>query len=240
MPEYFSHDYDTREDEKIIDMMAEMGWAGYGLFWAIVELLYKNGGKMRTQYNHIAFALNSHPEQVQQLIENYGLFQVKKEFFYSKSINKRLSRRKEKSEVGRANAYKRWEKEHAKALQTESKPNAIKERKGKEIKRKEININSVPEFEEFKKYAYEKKPNIDTHVLKLKYEAWVINDWKDGNGNPIKNWKVKLLNTIPYLNETKAGESKGTNLSGDELPESYGVRSKTAITREQFKKEQEK
>ena len=73
--------------------------------------------------------------------------------------------------------------------------------------------------------------------MKLKYEAWVINDWKDGNGNPIKNWKVKLLNTIPYLNETKAGESKGTNLSGDELPENYGIRSKTAITREQFKKE---
>ena len=40
-------------------------------------------------------------------------------------------------------------------------------------------------------------------AYKSKYEAWVVNDWKDGNNNKIKNWKSKIKNTIPYLNPIK-------------------------------------
>jgi hypothetical protein len=36
---------------------------------------------------------------------------------------------------------------------------------------------------------------------KLKYDSWVINEWKDGNGNKIVNWKSKLNNTLPYIAE---------------------------------------
>ena len=32
-----------------------------------------------------------------------------------------------------------------------------------------------------------------------KYESWVANGWKDGNQNPIKNWKTKLKNTMPFM-----------------------------------------
>lgn len=35
--------------------------------------------------------------------------------------------------------------------------------------------------------------------VKAKYESWVDNGWKDGNGKKIKNWKTKLKNVIPYL-----------------------------------------
>jgi len=41
--------------------------------------------------------------------------------------------------------------------------------------------------------------SIDKQSLKLKYEAWVENGWKDGRDNEIKNWKSKLLQTIQYL-----------------------------------------
>ena len=230
MAEYFSHDYDSREDEKIIDMMGEMGWAGYGLFWGIVELLYKNGGKMRTNYNRIAFALNSHPDSIQQVIENYGLFKVSKGFFYSPSVKKRLMKRNEKSEVARANARKRWENNNANALPSQSKRNAKNERKGNKIK---DNID-IPPFEVFKKYAIEKKPLVDPAALKLKYEAWIEEGWKDGNGRPIKNWKSKVLNTLPYIDEKKG--VAGSNLGGDPLPDDYGQPSETAITREEYLK----
>ncbi len=109
-----------------------------------------------------------------------------------------------------------------------------------EVKKESKDKNKIPSVEEFKKYAIEKKPSIDVHALKLKYEAWVINDWKDGNNNPIKNWKVKLLNTIPYINETKAGESKGTNLGADPLPKGYGESSSTAIQRGEYLESKEK
>ena len=200
MPEYFSHDYDSREDEKIMDLMGDAGWAGYGLFWGLVELLYKNGGKMRTQYQRIAFALNSHPDTIQNIIENFGLFQVKNGFFSSKSVNKRLKERKSKSEVASANARKRWEKKDANALPQQSNGNAKKESKVKESK---VNKIDIPTWNDFLNYATEKKTEVNQSVLKLKFDSWVENGWKDGNQKPIKNWKSKLLNTLPFIEERK-------------------------------------
>jgi hypothetical protein len=76
-----------------------------------------------------------------------------------------------------------------------------REERRKEEKRKEKNIN-IPTHEEFCEYALSKKPDLDIDSVRLKYEAWVEGGWIDGNGKPIKNWKSKLLNTIPYLKVT--------------------------------------
>jgi len=37
------------------------------------------------------------------------------------------------------------------------------------------------------------------YSLKAKYDSWVENEWRDGNDNPILNWKLKLRSTLPYL-----------------------------------------
>jgi len=34
---YFSHDANAQDDEKILDLRADYGWEGYGLFWAVIE-----------------------------------------------------------------------------------------------------------------------------------------------------------------------------------------------------------
>ena len=60
----------------------------------------------------------------------------------------------------------------------------------------------MPEFLEFKEYAIKNKSNVNIEALRLKYEAWKVNGWKDGNGKPVKNWKTKLLNTLPFLKES--------------------------------------
>ena len=65
------------------------------------------------------------------------------------------------------------------------------------------NNKHIPDFEVFKKYAKEKKKNIDIPSLKLKYDSWIENGWKNGNDKAIKNWKTALLNTLPYIKETK-------------------------------------
>ena len=65
---------------------------------------------------------------------------------------------------------------------------------------KQVN-NNIPTFEDFKKYSLEKKPKVCISTLKLKYESWIENDWKNGNGKSIKNWKSTLLNTLPYIKE---------------------------------------
>lgn len=62
--------------------------------------------------------------------------------------------------------------------------------------KKEINI---PELSEFLAFAIQECSNINQEDVKHKYKSWILNEWKDGNDKPIKNWKTKLLNTIPHL-----------------------------------------
>ena len=67
---------------------------------------------------------------------------------------------------------------------------------------------NIPPYTEFKEYAVSNKPKVDRDALKLKYESWVVNGWKDGNNNEIKNWKTKLLNTLPHLKESETIKRK--------------------------------
>jgi len=64
-----------------------------------------------------------------------------------------------------------------------------------------VNVINIPTFKEFLHYAKSKKESISTMNLKLKYDSWVENGWKDGNNKQIKNWKSKLLNTLPHIKE---------------------------------------
>lgn len=66
-----------------------------------------------------------------------------------------------------------------------------------EVKKKKV----MPEFYEFLEYA--KTIKIYQHSmefqLEAKYNSWVSNGWKDGNGNKIIVWKTKLQNAMVYF-----------------------------------------
>ena len=80
----------------------------------------------------------------------------------------------------------------------------------KDNKDKNDNNNITPpplsEFLDHSKIACN-KANINFNELSFaiesKYEAWVQDGWKDGNGNKIKIWKTKLNNTLPFLKPIK-------------------------------------
>lgn len=76
---------------------------------------------------------------------------------------------------------------------TQSKQLESKEEQNKDIQ--------IPEWVEFLNYATSKKPNVCELSLKLKYDSWLENNWVNGKGNPIKNWKSTLLNTLPYIKD---------------------------------------
>lgn len=59
--------------------------------------------------------------------------------------------------------------------------------------------NKIPDISEFKNFILENEPSCTGKGIELKYKSWIENGWKDGNGKPIKNWKSKALNIIPYL-----------------------------------------
>ncbi|WP_297971889.1 transcriptional regulator [uncultured Capnocytophaga sp.] len=64
-----------------------------------------------------------------------------------------------------------------------------------------------PTLEEFMEYAktlelYEE--SLIPH-LKTKYETWNENNWVNGYGKPILNWKLTLKSTMPYLKNSNQG-----------------------------------
>jgi hypothetical protein len=132
---YFSHDYNARNDEKIKRLIRKHGMGGYGIFWSIIEDLYNNANALRLDYEGIAYDLRSDTDVVTSVINDFDLFIFDNEFFGSNSVQERLNQRNTKSESARKSASYRWG--NANAMQTESDSNAIKERKGKEIKGKE-------------------------------------------------------------------------------------------------------
>jgi len=73
----------------------------------------------------------------------------------------------------------------------------------------------IPTPEDFVSYALEKKPDVNQESVNLKYQAWIENDWKDGNNKDIKNWKSKLLNTLPYLKDEKTRTNNRRGFESD-------------------------
>jgi hypothetical protein len=79
-----------------------------------------------------------------------------------------------------------------------------KAKKSKEEEEKEEEINIT--YEEFINYAKTisiYKPTLD-YAIQSKYLSWFENNWVDGNGKKIVNWKNTLRNTMPYLKEHHA------------------------------------
>lgn len=140
---YFSHDYNTRNDQKIKKLISKHGYLGYGIFWAIVEDLYNNSNALHLDYDSISFDLRTTTELVKSIITEFDLFIIDCDVFGSMSIQKRLDERDEKSKKARESARYRWDKNKsdANALQMQSDSNAIKEIKGNEIKVKESKLN---------------------------------------------------------------------------------------------------
>lgn len=103
----------------------------------------------------------------------------------------------------------------AKEQQRNSKRTAKEHKQEREESKesKEINIY-IPTLNEFLEIA--KQKCLDAKInyselefsLKEKYNTWKDDGWKDGNKKPIKNWKNKLGNTIPYLKPIRSFEKE--------------------------------
>jgi hypothetical protein len=163
-------------------------------------------------YEGIAYDLRSDSDLVASVVNDFDLFIFDGDYFGSNSVQERLDQRNDKSAKARKSANYRWD--NANAVKTQSDSNAKKERKGKEIKGKEIHIPTVDEFLIFcKQDMQENNLNYSDYEysLKSKYDAWVQNGWKDGHNKQIKNWKSKIRNTIPFLSTIKTSSKQNSN-----------------------------
>ncbi len=172
---YFSHDYNARNDWKLVKLMMKKGLEWVWAFWCIVEMLYEEWGYiMQSECERIAFELRTDEECIAWIIKESWLFQSDSEKFWSNSVNERLEMRAKKSNKASISAKTRWEnrEENANAMRTHKKRNAIKERKGKENK-----LNIVPKGTELSLSPITQ--DINNLIIELKNtcdELWIAYD----------------------------------------------------------------
>ena len=201
---YFSHDYNTRSDSKIKQLLAKHGMRGYGIFWAIIEDLYNNTNVLPLNYKAIAYDLRTHSSIIESIINEFNLFVIDGENFGSMSVEKRLNQRQEKSQNARKSILSRWNKvkDNTTVLQSYNDSNTIKESKEKKIKVKDIHTvkNFIPPPEqEVIDFAVQNGETIE--LGKKIYVYYSLANWHDSNGKPVKNWKQKVY--VNWLTKNK-------------------------------------
>ena len=109
---YFNHDSTARNDYRIIKLRATLGYEGYGIFWAILEMLFTEENKIcKSQYDILAFGLQCETEKLRAVIEDFDLFVIEDGCFYSRRLNKHIEEINTKSVKAKENANKRWNKQ---------------------------------------------------------------------------------------------------------------------------------
>lgn len=219
---YFQHDYNARNDPKLQRLLMKCGCDGIGIYWCIIEQLYEQGGKLPNNHiETIAFNLHTTKTIVEEVVFGSNLFAFDDDFFWSKSVLKRLENRSlissKRSEAGKKggapmgnkNASKQYNDNNIANLDSSKNNQMLKKNKQKqaikekEIKEKEIKESTSNEVECIKAKRTAFVPptleEVSTYVSEKEYsvdpESFVAfydsKGWMVGK-NKMKSWKSAL------------------------------------------------
>lgn len=155
MNNYFPHDSNARNSDKLIPLRARFGAEGYGIYFMLIERLREEPSYMSVKdYNMLAFDFRVDAGKVKSVVEDFGLFAFTDDgkCFYSESLLRRMKLKDDKSEKARQSAKSRWTKKektaNADEIACERIANAdeidaikLKETKEKESKREIKNFS---------------------------------------------------------------------------------------------------
>lgn len=199
---YFSHDSNARNDIKILRLRRQLGLEGYAIYFCIIEMLREQSEYKMPLSNipDIAFDINTSEEKVNVVINNFDLFTIEDNLFFSARLLRTMEiyneRKTKLSDAGKRGAK-------ARLNGGLNNPQALKERKGKENKGKEKKEDSVftpPPLSEVVEYFLSK--GYTEQSAKRAFEHYNVAGWKDVNGKPVANWKQKM-NTVWFKPENK-------------------------------------
>jgi hypothetical protein len=201
---YFSHDSNARNDQKIMKLRMNHGMMGYGVYWAIVEMLREQEDYCLSlnDLDSIAFELRQEKDIIESIVKDYGLFEIEKDLFYSNSLSQRMVKmdeiRQKRSLAGKAKKKKQVinkRKSNEEHLLNKSK-------QVKESKEKESKLNYA-EFVTLTKREYEKlcqdhtKVRVDKAIIKL-------DNYKGSSGKKYKSdYRALLSWAIDQTQTTK-------------------------------------
>lgn len=109
---FIRHDVDASRDTKIQELKLDHGILGYGVYWALIEYLFEQGGKAKYDFRFLAHVLNVDARTLRKIlpdcIEKYHLFDEEDSYFWSNRLNRELDNIKAASKQNSINATKRY------------------------------------------------------------------------------------------------------------------------------------
>lgn len=102
---YFDHDYNARNDQKILELRAEYGWNGYGIYFGLIEVLCESSGEIkRGALGGLSLGLGIDKKTLQELLDfmvSIDLLHEENGVIYSDRVNEHLAYRTMLSEAGK-------------------------------------------------------------------------------------------------------------------------------------------
>lgn len=198
--EYFSHDIDALSDIKIVKMMQDYSFSGFGYYWAILAEIYRNGGRYEFEdLGILAKATGIKQENLKPFIDkcittythkNKGLFDSDENGFWSKSLIKRIELREKRSAGKKAKeVIERKELDGIDFVNlTETDYDKLLEKYGEAVLNKAISL-----LDEWlgKKGTTARQYLGKNHYAHFKVDSWAIQRAKEilGTGNKT-NWSI--------------------------------------------------
>jgi uncharacterized protein YdaU (DUF1376 family) len=153
---YFSHDYNSRNDTKILFLRMQLGMEGYGIYWYLIESLAESGGTLPLQLIPVlAMQMHTTEAKVKAVVNGFNLFQIIDEQFFSIRLNEHLEKVNQikisASQRGKLSAQKRKSTKIELPVEQpveQSVEQPAQQSKGKERKVKEIKIINTNNFSE--------------------------------------------------------------------------------------------
>lgn len=199
--------HNKRKDFRVIRLKAYYGHYGYGLYMEILELLMENNNNLLCDYKAIAYELHCEENEIKAIIEEFDLFNIDNNHFFSELLIEDIEKKKKRSQINSENAKKRWQKAKEALTVTsddDTKDIEIKEDKTNEKKVKvKIDRTNYDEIMQLyndnctKLSKVVKIPDSIKQKVRTRLKEYTIDEIKEA---------FKIANETPFLSgENKSG-----------------------------------
>ncbi len=182
---YFSHDINASDDFKILNLISDFNWYGYGIFWRIIELLHKNGNRLpKEEVKSIVKIFNFDEKTTYAILNNYNLFSEKEGIYSSIRVGKNLSQMADKR-IQKINAInKRWAMQGEKDNLAEFYKNEYKKVFGESPTLQKPEVKALWDISQNNEDFKEKLPIVFERLSKIKFSD-------DINYQPLSSWLLE-------------------------------------------------
>ena len=103
---YFSHDYSTRMKKEIKKLIRDMGFEGYGLYWAVVEFMFRN--ELKVGEEDLVLDTSEFTDKIKSILNDYDLFRIESDYYVSDRIIETIELQEQKTKQTEEATSARW------------------------------------------------------------------------------------------------------------------------------------